>query len=295
MSAPAADPRGTQARVDRLVEIPTLSSVVAEALRALDDDESSTADLGRILSQDSALTAKLLRIANSTVFNPSGKPTHSVTVALSRIGFSEARNLVLSVGVVGAFGPKGFPVDYVAFWKHSLATAHAARAIAHVAPALGSAAAGEHAFVAGLLHDVGIVALGASLGEPYARVFQVAKRESHAIDVVEQTRLGVAHPAIGERVLSRWGVPAAICAAVAHHARPDRAAPSAQPLAYAVHLADVLAEQHVEAARLETTPPSLRTETHDRLGLDPWAEEQIVRHFSEELAGMPLLGALGAG
>lgn len=294
MSAPAVDPRGTQARVDRLVEIPTLSSVVSEALRVLDDDEAGTADLGHVLSQDSALTAKLLRIANSTVFNPSGKPTHSVTVALSRVGFSEARNLVISVGVIGAFGPKGFPLDYVAFWKHSLATAHAARAIAHVTPALGSEAAGEHAFVAGLLHDVGIVALGAGLGEPYARVFQIARRDAKPIDVVEQSRLGLAHPAIGERVLSRWGVPAAICAAVAHHARPDRAAPSAQPLAYAVHLADVLAERHVEAARLESATPAARTETHDRLQLDPWAEEQIVRRFTEELASSPLLSALGA-
>ncbi len=291
-AGPAVDPRATLARVDRLLEIPTLPGVVTEALRALDDDDLGPLDLARVLSQDSALTSKLLRIANSVVLNPSGKSTHSVSIGLSRLGFAEVRNLVLSVGVVEVFGPSGFPIDYAAFWRHSLATAHAARTLARRSPRLGESYA-ERAFVCGLMHDIGIAAIGASVGEPYARVFALAKRDGYALDVVEQARLGVTHPAVGERILQRWRIPIEICAAVAYHERPDRAPAGHAPLAFVTHLADVLAERHAPGATLAPGPVSLVDETCSKLGLLAEDEPELVREFVEETKQSPLAAALG--
>lgn len=288
---PVADPRATLARIDRLLQIPTLPAVVAEALRALDDDDLGPLDLARVISQDAALTSKLLRIANSVVFNPSGKATHSISTGLSRLGFAEVRNLVLSVGIVEALGPSGFPIDYGVFWRHSIAVAHAARVIAQSSSALGTSQA-ECAFVCGLLHDIGIAVLGAGVGEPYARVFSLAKRDMLSLDAVEQARLGVSHPAAGERVLQRWRIPIEICAAVAHHERPDRAPAGHAALAYATHLADVLAERHMPRATLSPTLPPLREETFTKLGLDPLQEESIVERFVRETKDSPLASAL---
>ena len=125
------------------------------AIDLINDPDASAAEIGDVISEDPALTARLLKIVNSAFY---GFPSRIETVsrAITIVGTLELLDLILAASVVKAFS--GIPselVDMDQFWEHSLYTGVTARVLAgrHRAPDT------ERYFVAGLLHDIGALVL----------------------------------------------------------------------------------------------------------------------------------------
>ena len=225
--------------VDRL---PTLPPVAAKLLSVVSSEASSAQDVARILRLDASLTTGILRMLRRADL---GVRNDRVTIdqAVALLGLRAVRNAVLSEQVFSVFSGRGEDVDpetRKGLWRHNLAVACAAEGLAE---RLNDRGLASDAFVCGLLHDVGKIALQACLPKSYARVVQLVNAKRRCINDVERDVLGLDHTVAGKRLAARWGLPQAIIDAIwLHHQDPDALPASVQnrKLVAIVHAADAL-------------------------------------------------------
>lgn len=200
-----------QTILDDHQELSSLPQTLAEVIRVSRDDESSARDLSAVLMRDPAMTAKVLRMANSPYFG-AGRKISSVTQAVMTLGMRAVIALALSASIYDLTGKWASAIDRVRFWRHSLCVAIAARDIAN-AVRYGSP---EEAFVAGLLHDIGMLVLEKSFPDKYARLWRQSESGEKLHDLEDKV-WGTNHARIGQFLLEQWHVPDTICTAVGRH------------------------------------------------------------------------------
>lgn len=240
----------------RLVSLP---EIYTKVVQVLEDPASSMADIGRVISQDPALTARLLRIANSPYY---GFPSRidSIPRAVTVIGAVNLRELVLiaSVGDVITRIASNL-MDMTAFWRHSTYCGVAARALGRKCGIVSV----DALFVAGLLHDVGRLLILTKLPEMARGAYLRPLDERQRLCEVEREILGFDHGEVAGELLRAWALPESICDAVQYHHEPSRAR-TAPLTAAVIHIADALARHayplqsgHSAFAATEDTSPSM--------------------------------------
>jgi HD-like signal output (HDOD) protein len=222
--------------VRRIHDLPSLPAVVAELLSSMEADDIDLSYLSGRIALDQALTAKTLRLANSSFYGMPSKVT-SIQQAMSVLGLHSVRTLVTACGVISAVpataAAAGTTLDFDAFWRHAIATAVWARALArHLRQSP------DTAFTAGLLHNLGTLVLATRFPDQYTAV--LAWRQAHADASVAEAELavfGVDHAQAGSALAAYWKFPQAIQDAISHQHRAN-----ATGLALAVGMAHLLAE-----------------------------------------------------
>ncbi len=283
-------------RIGARTELPSLPQVVSRVMQALDQDRTSADELAELLAEDPAITGRVMQMANSVVFTPSGTPAETVGQAVVRMGIREIRNIVLSVGVINSFDAEACPFDYLGFWKHSLTTAIAAGTVAAGSQLEGSRRKRQDNpyFAAGLLHDVGILLLAQSLGRKYQRVLEKTEGSGLPLHELEAEMLGYAHPEIAAALLRRWGVAKeAIFAAEFHH-DPNRAPQQYRTHAQVVHLADWIAHYQGHGISVEGTLEHFRDGAWFDIGLEVEAIPSLIEEFKEAAKESDLLVTLAS-
>ncbi|MGJ9417204.1 HDOD domain-containing protein [Massilia sp. CMS3.1] len=223
--------------IKRVRDLPSLPAVVAELLMTMEQEDLDTHALAAKIALDQALTAKTLRLANSSFYGLQSKVT-SITQAIAVLGFHSIRTLVTACSVKASFAPcsvAGF--DFERFWRHAIASAACARILAprfEVNP--------ETAFTAGLLHDLGTLVLVTHFSVDYEKVMAWQGQHDCTISPAEEAVFGTSHAAVGAALAAHWKFPQQICVAVAgHHEQlaDDCSAPS--DLTTVIMAANVLA------------------------------------------------------
>lgn len=200
----------------RIHNLPSLPAVVIELLASLEGDDVHIEKLASEISQDQALSAKTLRLANSSFYGMARQVT-TIQEAVAILGLGTVRNVVTTASLMGAFPshpPGGF--DATPFWRHAIAVAVCARALA-----LGLQSNPDLAYTAGLIHDIGRLVLVTQFQSDYEAT--LAFRMQHDCGLLEAERavLGLDHAAVGQALSQQWKFPPAIQEAVAAHHRPD--------------------------------------------------------------------------
>jgi len=256
--------------VAQLDDLPSLPAVVMELLSAVDQADADISVLAKKVSHDQALTAKTLRLANSSQFGLAVKLT-TIQQAITYLGFETTRNLILAAAVTGCFPAGRCPgFDDKAFWRHSIGAACAARVLArrlHFNQ--------DIAFTAGLLHDIGRLALVTLYPEPYAGV--LAYRSAHDVTVREAERavLGVDHVEAGAALAEHWNFSPTMAHGLAQHHTPE--ALGAGFLATIVHVADAVVHGLDLAAEQEELVPTVSAVAWTALALDETAWLDVFR------------------
>jgi HD-like signal output (HDOD) protein len=249
--------------VRRIQDLPSLPAVVAELLSSMEQDDLDLHYLAGRIALDQALTAKTLRLANSSFYGMASKVT-SIQQAMSVLGTQSVRTMVTACGVIGAM-PRSASVvlDFDAFWRHAIATAVWARTLArHLRQTP------DTAFTAGLLHNIGTLVLATSYPADYMAV--TAWRREHpeaSVAQAEQAVFGIDHTQAGSALAAHWKFPPAIQDAISRQHAPDA---SALPL--------VLGLAHVLAAAPSDMPASGAAQQElawSKLGLDDEQRRQI--------------------
>lgn len=229
--------------------LPALPEIVLELLSTIDQETVSIDYLAGRLSRDQVLSAKVLRLANSSFYGFQGR-VGSVRDAMVVLGIRVVRSLVTAAGIARSF-PK-LPADQRSaseIWHHAFATATCARAIAG---AQGLDA--EAAFTAGLIHDLGRLVLLIHFPDAYRCVSESARVNGIFLAEAERRVLGIDHAEVGYELALRWRLPESISVAVRDHHQTVEA--SAKSLADAVHVADALVHGlDLEASMDECVPP----------------------------------------
>ncbi len=316
--------------LQQLEELPTLPAVAVKVLELTGSDDSSAKDVVAVIQNDPPLTARILQLVHRADVGVRGEVT-SVARAVMLLGFEAVRSAVLAVSVFDTFtkakesAHSGFDRDE--FWKHSVAVACCAALLAQKCgtvngsvgspPAardpspmhspLGRQAHGRdaqatqkvdasEAFVCGLLHDVGKIALDAVLPKSFAKVVEAADLLRGNIADVERQVIGLDHMVVGKRLAEKWQLPAAIRDCVWLHGQIPSALPAnvRNPrLVNLVTLADLLVrEQHLGySGNYVFSPP--RQSLLDAVGVTPDAVQSIMQQLVEYIE--PRARALGLG
>ncbi len=218
------------------VKLATLPEVFIKINEMVDDPSSSASDIGRFISQDPALTARLLKIANSPLYGFPSK-IDTVSRAITIIGTRGLRDLILATSVINNFSHMpSDQLDIHAFWSHSLYCGVLARLLAAKCNALHT----EPFFVSGLLHDIGQLIILNKLPEMSRETQLRANDGAVPLHEAEQEVMGFDHAKVGGELLRDWRLPETIIDATEFHHEPSKAELS--PLgASIVHIADVIA------------------------------------------------------
>ena len=205
--------------ISQISSLPCVPSVYTALMDAIASEDYTMALLGDIISQDPAMTAKLLQISNSAAFGIS-KRISTPAQAVSYLGTENIKALALSVGIFQKYEDtsiENFSID--GLLSHSLEVAHMASKITQ-AEALEKDLVNE-TFTAAILHDLGKLILATGPTDQYQEVIARTKEEKKPQIEIEQEIFGTNHAAIGAYLLSLWGLPQSIVELVGLHHRPE--------------------------------------------------------------------------
>ena len=273
-----ADP---QKIIREIGDLPTLPSVVAKVNELVNSANTSAGDINAVISRDVSLSAKVLKLVNSSFYGFPRRIT-SITHAVVILGFNTVRNLVLSAFVFGAFKSKTRKFDLQAFWTHSIATAVAANATAqHLSLPQNQK---EDAFMSGLLHDVGKVIMCAFMEEESERVLEAVRERDILFMEAERDALprSMEHSALGSTLLEQWNLPVKIVQLVQKHHQPPAEGEDARMCAL-IHFADILARSLCIGNGGDNKIPRLEPAAWEQLGMK-W--EDTGRIMDQTLAEM---------
>lgn len=221
--------------------LPSIPALLHEIIQHLQKDDCSLDEVGMVIAKDIAITAKLLKLVNSAFFGL-GRPIVDPVDAVSYLGLETVKALVLTVSAFATYEAQNTgPLSFESLWNHSLRVAASARKIANAAGASKQVA--EESFIAGMLHDIGKLALAANLPEPYEKVFQAAEELGLSLHAAEEAAFGAHHGDVGGYLLSLWGLPPGVVDAITLHHEPQRADSREFTPVAAVHIANGLSHE----------------------------------------------------
>lgn len=260
--------------------LPSLPHLFQELVEELHAPGSSVDRVCEIISRDVAMTAKVLRLVNSSFFGLRqhvSSPSHAVCL----LGMELVKALVLTVGLFSQCEHLNSPVfslEYLTSHSLEVATLASRMSRSYGAPQKDC----DDALLAGMLHDVGKLILAMELADRYDAVIQEASDCDSVLWQVERDQLGVTHAEIGAYLLGLWGLPNRIVEAVAFHHEPSVFGKAEfGPLA-AVHIADSIL-QHRDSASIDKSNPHL-----DDSFVKAASIEQQVELWQEESHAAPV-------
>lgn len=257
---------------------PELPSIPAAALKVIQETESVTAtaaSVARILVSDQALTARILRLANSAYYGLTRKVNH-VSEAVVVLGMRTVKNLAL----VASSYPwltkpvPGYELGSKDLWLHSIGVGIGAQLTAK----LSRKCHDDMAFTAGLLCDIGKLAMSVWFEEKTSKMLLAAQQKGMTFCEVERLLLGYDHAEVGAFLTENWNFPTQIVQAIRYHHSPDQQE-TYDPLADCVHVGDYLTMMMGFGLGGDGLQYKLDPDSLSRLGLEANNLDEIINEF----------------
>jgi HD-like signal output (HDOD) protein/nitrogen-specific signal transduction histidine kinase len=299
--------------------LPAMPQILIKLIEHLQADDLGMPELAKLIATDPGMTSKILAVAHSSAYHRNARTGSGLEQSLVALGTDMIKTLVISESVFQTFNnfPHSNSTDLRAFWKHSLTAAVIARDLAKRM----DYAQPEEAYLAGLLHNVGRLALLATAHKEYA--FNFTARDDEELCAVEQRTLQITHSEAGAWLIERWNLDSFLADSVLYHHEPVSRLASSHPLIRIVRLAHLLASQELDdindatslcgldAASVETVVSSAARQVEKsaaQLGIDlagaddipvpaayapPPQQDPVQQRLSEEVRNMVLVSEVG--
>lgn len=240
--------------------LPSLPVVVIDVLRSFEQVDANVGALAEKVAKDQALAAKTLRIANSSFYGLSRKVT-TIQQAITILGFDSVRALIAAAAVTDVFsGDMHGALDFKSFWRHAMGTGLCAKMLARKIK-LNQ----DHAFVCGLLHDIGRLVLVSRFPDQYDAAMKYRDENDCYVIEAERAVLGTDHPAVGRALADYWKFPLVMQKAIANHHNPQR--DDLRDIPAIVHVADAAAHALDMSQDDDDLVPVVSDEAWKSLGL----------------------------
>lgn len=254
--------------VRTLRDLPALPTVLVQLIHSFDDPNINVDLVAERVSRDQALSAKTLRLANSSFYGLQCK-VRTIQQAITVLGFDCVRSMITSAGIIDNLMPDNrSSFDFKRFWQHSIATALCARRLAGL-----SNLNQELGFMCGLLHDIGTLVLVTKFPSQLAAAD--AYRKQHDCNQLEAELhvLGTDHAAVGSALAEYWKFPLLLQRAIASHHCPLRQDLGGMPSV--VHVANAIVHALDLCARDDEAVPPLEEAAWDSLCIAPRSLHQV--------------------
>mgnify|MGYP005844506439 CR=1 FL=1 len=252
--------------------LPTLPGIVAKLTRMADDPDTTTEQMGKVISKDHILAAKLLKLVNSAFYGFPQKIS-SLSSAIILLGFNVIKSLIISASIFELM--EGSDVE---LWEHSLGTAVVASTLAK---RLGINDP-EEVSTAGLIHDIGKVAVKMELPEQYDEILNIVDMKKISMVEAERLVLGLDHGEVGGWLAKSWLLPKKLVEPIACHHSPKNA--KEEPLATAIlHFSDILIRGLGYGHGADIWVPPLSKVAWEKLGLTATDLDEILEEVDEKL------------
>jgi len=237
--------------VSRLHSLPSLPTLYFDLTAELSSAEPSLAKIGRLISADMAMTAKILQLVNSAFFGLRCQVSKA-SYAVELLGLDNVRALVLSTHIFSKFETNLFDdADLQYMWEHSLAAGSYAKRIAVLEHADSHVV--DECFTAALLHDAGKLIMASVASQKYKTALQLVKTEGRGLVEAEREVMGCTHAEVGAYLFGLWGLPVPLIEAVAWHHKPLESLQAKFSALAAVHVASVYHEEKAGSSIKDTT------------------------------------------
>ena len=250
-------------------DLPTLPEVMVKVQALISSEKGDANALATIIKQDPALTTTILKTANSAYYNIVNRRISSISEAIARVGFNEVLKITLAMSVIQQFSNTKSMIGYKAFWRHSLTAANVSLIIIDLIKHDTLEQYRQELFLAGLLHDIGILIYDQFFHEEFTKIIDFALGQektylsSEGIISPKET-----HAFIGGALLEIWKLSLPVVVAVRNHHSPEKAPENLRELVAVVSLVEyVLCNSRVGS--FEGTIESIDDSVWDITGIAP--------------------------
>ncbi len=231
-------------QIQQLIEsdlnFPSPPAIAVKILNAVQQDDAALTEIGEIITADPALTAKMLRVANSEIFSCNSE-IKNINRAMSVLGTNIIKNIALSFVIAAEMNhntseeESGFNFDL--YWRRSITAAVSADLIAKAAQFKN-----DDIFVTALLQDIGMLVISLSKGKEYTKLLKEAQSTGTSLIDLEKEKYGFNHQQAGYALLVSWHLPNSISEPILYHHEPENSAEKCRESAEIIHLSNQLAD-----------------------------------------------------
>lgn len=264
--------------VKKVTTIATLPEVTNQIIRTVEDPKSTASQLHKIVSHDPALVTRILKVVNSAFYGLPGQ-IGSIERAIVLLGLNAVKNLAVAASLGQLFrGAKlcdGFtPKD---LWTHCIAVGVAARDLARQL----KLPMADEAFLAGMIHDMGILVALQVYPEEVRRVCEAARTEGKPFCELEREVLGIDHQQLGMALAEQWKFPRSCQLVAGHHHRPSALSEQNRLLVTIVYVADTICCRSQHGFNLTALGQKLEGAELSEVKLDPAMIERTAANLDE--------------
>jgi putative nucleotidyltransferase with HDIG domain len=244
-------------------------------LKVLQNPNFNMRQLVKLIEQDAAVAAKVIQTVNSAAYAKSSRISQ-LDLATAYLGFRTVKEIVIAVTVQTICKPITIGKYAIRdLWDHSLGVAVLCREFA----ARSNVVDPEQAFLAGILHDVGLLLCSQSEVETSAELFNDAEDRSSPFPLVEENYFGFDHCELGHHIAIAWNFPADVAAAIRWHHAPDRSPLEFRPLCQLVFIADTLCVESGIGFPLTTAKQTVTNASFAELNLTRADVDEVLARF----------------
>lgn len=252
--------------------LPTLPGIVAKLSRMADDPDTTTEQMGKVISKDHILAAKLLKLVNSAFYGFPQKIS-SLSSAIILLGFNVIKSLIISASIFELMESSD-----VELWEHSLAVAVAANVLAKRYEIDDP----EEVSTAGLIHDIGKVAIKMELPQQHEEIIALVNKKQISTLEAERQVIGIDHAEVGGWLAKSWFLPKKLVEPIGCHHAPKKAKDEVMASAI-LHFSNVLIRGMGYGHGGDIWVPPLSKQAWDMLELTPESLDEILDEIEENL------------
>lgn len=252
--------------------LPTLPAIISKLTRMAEDPETTSEQLGKVISKDHILGLKLLKLVNSAFYGFPQKIS-SLSSAIILLGFNVIKSLIISSSIFELMEEQD-----IELWEHSLGCAVTCSVLAKRLDAKDP----EEISTAGLVHDIGKVAIKMELPHEYKKILSVSHDEEISILNAEEKILTISHAEVGGWLCKSWNLPAKLVEPITCHHNPAKAREEKVATAI-VHFSDILIRGMGYGHGSDIWVPPMSKKAWEILDLNPKDLDEIIEEVEEKL------------
>jgi HD-like signal output (HDOD) protein len=271
--------------IREISHIATLPEITMKIVELVENPKSTAQDLHKVISSDPALCSRILKVVNSSFYGLPGQ-IGSINRAIVMLGLNAVKNIAIAASLAKLFRGGDLTPGFSArdLWTHSNATAVASKVIADTLR-LGLS---DEAFLAGLIHDIGIMLQMQFDRNRLIEVFQRVGADSKGIPAqnmleIETAVFGATHQDFGVGLCEKWKFPKSFASVTGYHHRPMELAPENRTLAAIVYVADRLAADCAGGFRHDLMNTEIDPQVRDFLKLSADKIDELRKNLPEHI------------